>query len=272
MNPDSIPSQFVDVDFTTDPNFVEGDLAKNMQAFRPDVFGSFAGYEDAVPTIPEEEWPQLIAKIDAAGGGTERLVTRIFDQGREGSCVANACTQAVQIVYAKQFGKDKVVQLSPISLYKRIGSSPNSGAMVSDGLDELSTRGILPLSNDANKAAFGDAVMPATGFYERYPDKWEDTAKRFAGSEWLVIRSVAGMITALLSGHPVVVGRAGHSICYVRPTYRNNSLSVMYCNSWREDWGFAAGDFKGGFGLDSMSYVRSSASWCFALRSVRVPN
>jgi hypothetical protein len=29
---------------------------------------------------------------------------------------------------------------------------------------------------------------------------------------------------------------------------------------------------KTGFGIDSESYVRSSSSWAFALRSVTVPN
>lgn len=247
---------FIDVDFQRDPRYVFGDLGRS-------AFGAgLPKYADAVPLIPKADWPDLIAKMDAEGGGADKLVTRIYDQQNEGSCVANACSQANEIVQALQFGTANVVHLSAMSLYKRIGSSPNSGAMVSDGLDEMSSRGVLPLDNEANRARFGSCVMPNTGWREKFPDNWEATAKLFRAHEWFVVENVGELMTALLNQHPVVVGRSGHSICYVRPM---KDGTVKYANSWG-DWG------DEGFGYDSERMIRSAASWAFALRSVTVPS
>lgn len=248
--------QFIDVDFTVQPEYVFGDLGASL-------FGSaFSDYESAEEVMTDAEIDAAIEKIDEDGGSLDRLVTRIFDQGQEGSCVANACTQANQVIQAKQFGKDKVVQLSPMSLYKRIGRSAQSGAMVSDGLDEMQKRGILPLNTPENEAKYGGIVMPATGFRNPFPTGWETTAKQFAGVEALIVRSVNALFTALCNGHPVVVGREGHSICYCRPMRRNGRRVVKYANSWKPTWG------DGGYGYDSESQIRKSASWAFALRTV----
>lgn len=259
---------FLDVDFTKDPRYVLGDLTPpTVRAFEGNqkVFGlERPSYEDAFATIPESEWKDRVAAMDAAGGGCDQLVCWIYNQRSEGSCVANACSQANEIVQSLQLGKDKSTRLSAISLYKRIGRSPGSGAMVSDGLDEMQERGVLPLDNPENRARFGNAVMPPTGFYTDYPADWEATAKFFKVTEALVIRSVEGLVTALLNHHPVVVGRSGHSICYCRPMYRSGSLVVKYANSWG-DWG------EDGYGFDSMGSIRSSAGWAFAIRSVTVP-
>lgn len=253
-----IDPRFIDVNFPSDPHYVRGDLG--VRAFAR----SLSRYEDNVQIIPESQWRDVVAAMDAAGGGADRLVTRIYNQQNEGSCVANACSQAHEIVQALQFGRDKVVHLSAISLYKRIGSSPNSGAMVSDGIDEMVRQGIVPLDNPENRARFGGCVMPNVGFREPYPSGWEAVAKNFSGAEWHSVRSVAELVTGLLNQHPVVVGRQGHSICYCRPMYEGNSLISKYANSWG-DWG------DNGFGYDSMSQIRSSASWAFVLRSVTVP-
>jgi hypothetical protein len=252
----TIPAELIDVDFPTRPEFTFGDLGK--RAFEP----RFESYADVVPVIPESQWPSEAEKIKAAGGGCSALVTRIYDQKNEGSCVANACSQAHEILQAAQNGKANVVHLSAISLYKRIGRSPNSGAMVSDGLDEMAERGVLPLDNPENRAKFGECVMPNTGFRTSYPAGWEAVAKKFAAHEWLIVNTVAELITALIHQHPVVVGRSGHSICYCDPVYDGGSLLVKYANSWSENFG------ENGFGYDSLRLIRSSASWAFALRSV----
>src|SRR5688572_22666193 len=143
-----IPSHLIDVDFPSDEKFTFGD--QGFAAFGPPR----APYGDSVQVIPESQWKDLAKAIADAGGGCSQLVSRIYNQGNEGSCVANACSQAHEIVQAKTVGKDSVVHLSAISLYKRIGRSPNSGAMVSDGLDEMAERGILPLDTPENRAKF----------------------------------------------------------------------------------------------------------------------
>ena len=253
----NVADPFVDVDFTQDPRYVFGDLG-------PRRFGApLERFADNVQVIPEGQWKELIAQQDAEGG-LDKLVTRIMDQGREGSCVANAFSQAIQIVLAQQLGKENVIQLSPISLYKRIGRSPSSGAMLDDGIEESNKRGILPLDTPENRAKFGEHVMPATGFHERYPDGWEETAKKFRAVEWFVCDSVNELVSAQLQGMPVVVGRQGHSICYAKITYRNGAMVDKYANSWSPQWG------DGGFGYDTLSQIRMSSNWAVALRSVVV--
>lgn len=257
-----IASQFIDVDFPYERDFVPGDLSpQRFGVPKPEAL--CAAYADEAEVIPESQWKELSEEIRIAGGGSTQLVTRIFNQGREGSCVANATSQAHQIVQARQFGKDRVIQLSAISLYKRIGRSPSSGAMVSSGLKEMASRGILPLNNEANQPRFPH-TMPATGFYEDFPDGWEQTAAMFKGHEWLEINSLAEMGSALLRQLPVVVGRDGHSICYCDLVYQDGAMLVKYANSWG-NWG------EGGFGYDSAKRIKSSSRWAFALRSVTVP-
>ena len=249
--------QFVDVDFEKDPNYTFGALA-------PALFGDCGVFEETFGVMSDADVDQAMEAMEAAGGGADQLVTRIYNQKSEGSCVANACSQALEIIQALQFGKENVVHLSAISLYNRIGRSPGSGAMVSDGLKEIQSRGVLPLDTPENRAKFGLAVMPNTGFYEKYPSGWEATAAKFKGVEAYVIRSVAGMFTAGCLQHPIVVGRQGHSICYTRPMRRNGKRVFKYANSWG-NWG------DNGFGYDSESQIRQSANWAFALRSVTVP-
>lgn len=248
--------QFLDVDFERDPLYVFGDLGVQMFG---DAFGDYA---DAEEVLTDAEIDAAIEKIDEDGGGLDRLVTRIFNQKNEGSCVANACAQSNQIIQAKQFGKDRVTQLSAVSLYDLIGRSANSGALVSDGLRRMQDTGILPLDTAENRAKYGECVMPNTGFKKNNrASGWQEVAKQFAGVEALIVRSVNALLTALVNGHPVVVGRQGHSICYCRPMRRNGRRVVKYANSWG-DWG------DGGYGYDSESQIRQSASWAFALRTV----
>src|SRR6185436_17074046 len=95
-----------------------------------------------------------------------------------------------------------------------IGSSANSGASIDDALDETTNTGIIPLDTPENRAKFGSVVMPPTGFRSSRPAGWQEVAKHFRTDERLIIESIGGMISALFNGHPIVVGRAGHSICY----------------------------------------------------------
>lgn len=260
---------FLDVDFRKDPNFTLGDLVPSTcRAFGGgELFGSNRpAYEDVCATIPESDWDDLIHLQEQAGGAGDLYVKAIKNQGREGSCVGNATTQAVEMVQCKQFGKDRCVLLSAISLYKRIGSSPGSGAMISDALDEITSRGALPLDTPENRARFGNTVMPATGFYTPFPPGWEELGKLFRAieDETYIIRTVEGMATALLNQDPVVVGRSGHSIVYARFMKRNGNRVVKYPNSWG-NWG------DNGFGYDSLGMVRSSSRWAFAIRAVTSP-
>lgn len=264
----SVPSRFVDTDLAE----VGKNLGVPMGCQQPDkAINRLPMLGDKVPLIPESQWKAEADAIAAAGGGATQLVTEILNQGQEGSCVGNAETQCDMITQAKQFGREKVIRLSACSAYKQIGSSPNSGAMVSDAIDCHEETGILPLDTPANRAQFGQHVMPATGFRTPWPDGWKETAKLFRAHEWFVISSVEEMFTALLNQIPVVVGRSGHSICYCDLIFKGSDPYVIYANSWSLGWGVAAGSMTGGFGLDSIRSIRSSSQWAYGLRSLIVP-
>lgn len=268
--------------FTVDSRFVDVDLAAIAKqrgiapGYKPTGkrFGDFPsklrGYGDVYPVMPAAQREAEIERLDHEGG-IEFLIRWILDQGQEGSCVGNAGTQGLQVLLAKQFGIDRAIQLSAISLYKQIGSGPMSGADVEDGVNHARDVGILPLDTPENRQRFGDKVMPPTGFYNRYPSGWESQAKQFRFRETLLIRNVDELETAGVNGHPVWVGRAGHSILYCRPT-RKSGKGYLYANSWSLGWGFAAGTMTGGFGIDSVGLMSSAADYCFALCSAVVPD
>ena len=260
-----INDEFVDVDFTQDPNYVFGDLGVPMCA-------SFDDYEAVEAVLTDAEIAECIAFHEAnPGTSLEYLLRRAYNQKQEGSCVGNATTQGVEEVGVKQLGKDRFPELSAISLYKQIGRSASSGAMVSDAMDAIRDVGILPLDTPENRAVYGEHVMPATGFSTRFPTNWKETAGKFRGVEFLIIRnSVQTIYSALCKGHPVIVGREGHSILYQRVLNRNGRRVVMYINSWGA-WGAGGGNLAAGFGFDTESQIKKSASWAFAIRSVTVP-
>lgn len=258
--------------FEIDQQFVDFDLSKMDHIHPPGFKGyglgpRFCEYSAARPVLTRAQCIEEGRRIQADGVGNAGLVVEIKNQGQEGSCVGNASTQGLQVIEARRWGKDKVTLLSAIATYKQIGSSPNSGAMVDDSMEKLQQVGTLPLNNEANRAKYGDQVMPPTGFYTKFPSNWTATAKNFKLGEVLVIRGVEQLLTALVCGHPVVVGRAGHSILYLDVIEKNGSLYALYVNSWGQ-WGQGAGDFSYGFGLDSESYIRSSAQWAYAMCSV----
>lgn len=263
----AIDDKFVDVEFEAEAKRLG--FSTGFAGIGPQV-GKLRSYGDVVPEMSDSELRAEIEKLDATNTGADMLVTRIYDQNGEGSCVANAWSQGNEVLQALQFGKENVVHLSAMSLYKRIGSGPNSGANVGDGLDESQSRGVLPLDNPENRARFGEKVMPNCGWRTPYPAGWETVAADFRVVEAYTANSVNQMLTALVKRKPVIVGRAGHSICHVRPAYKNGFASI-YANSWSEDWGFAAGHFKSGFGMDTGSLLRSAASWCVVIDSVITP-
>jgi hypothetical protein len=237
---------------------------------RDDKCRSFA---DAEPLVPEAKWRETYEAIKAANGGkgafNSNLITRVFNQSNEGSCVGNMEAQFHQVLQARQFGKDAVTQLSASSAYKQIGFSPNSGANIGDALERGIDTGILPLDNDENKAKFPGRCMPHTGFRVPFPAGWKETAKHFRFDEFFIIRNRNELFSALLRGFPVGVGRSGHSILYLDLVWDDKWL-VRYVNSWGA-WGGPAGDFTTGFGYDSSRLFDSSARYAWTARSIVIP-
>jgi len=183
-----------------------------------------------------------------------------------GNCVAEASTKSIEIVTACTYGLEQVIPISPASLYHRIGTSESSGAIVMDGIEAMVREGVLPLDTAENRRKFKH-THPAVGFSVPLPDGWQETAKLFKAVTWYAIDSFAAMVTALLRGHPVVVGREGHSIIYLRVRLKNGNLVFIYLNSWGR-WGFASGNLPYGFGADSERLGKQACHGAYALVSV----
>lgn len=218
---------------------------------REDACGStFSVLEDEpyFRVIPRDERKDLVRRRRPL----RSLVAKIKDQKQEGSCASNAAAQCVEITHNLTLGLDNRVELSAMSLFKRVGKSAQSGSTISDNLRELRERGILPVDSPENKARFKH-THPATGFNVRLPDGWEATAKLFAVLEWFDVRTWDGLQSALHYSMPVLYGRAGHAIAGVDPALDDHDNELIdYANSWGEGWG------DNGHGYDSERAVASA--------------
>lgn len=182
-----------------------------------------------------------------------------------GNCVGNGSAKAFEVLSAFEDGPDRVVKMSAMSLYKQIGESAQSGAVVMDAIDAMTSVGFLPLDCEENRGKFAH-LFPATGFSTRWPAGWQETAKLFKAHEWNKINTFAELVSSLLNGHPVVVGREGHCIVYLRVIIKNNRLMFVYANSWGE-WGQASGNLPYGFGVDTETQARKCCPGAYSLRS-----
>jgi len=219
--------------------------------------------------ILPSDYAKEIQRADESKATLDYAITYNKDQGQEGSCVGNGTTTACEVVSVFQFGIDAYAPMVGDFALDQIGESAQSGAVVMDALDAMIRNGCLPLDTPQNKARF-EHTHPATGFKSRYPSGYQKTAKQFRIDECLRIDSFGAMVTALLRGHPVVVGREGHCIVYLRVINKNGALKFIYKNSWG-DWGFGSGDMPNGFGADSERLAQVACRGAFAVCTMVVP-
>jgi hypothetical protein len=236
------------------------------------VFGQCSRYSDVVELIPETKWREIAETKKIKKAENARLIKWVCNQLNEGSCVGNMWAQKNMYLQARFFGLENVVRVSPISAYKQIGWSSNSGANIFDALKQGSLVGLLPLDTPENRTRFGNHVMPATGFRNPFPDGWNGTAKHFRFDEQYRIRDRKEGFTALLKGDVIGVGRAGHSILYVDLVWddANNRWIVIYINSWGE-WGFKFANLPYGFGADTSRLFDQALDDAFVVRTPRLP-
>jgi hypothetical protein len=167
------------------------------------------------------------------------------------NCVGFACTQALETTLTRRFGRRHWVDLSGVSLYKRIGRSASSGAYIPDGIKEIRERGVLPVNSPVNIQNYRH-THPRTGFSRVLPNGWTETAKLFRASRVATCRGADEIFSALFGGFCGVVGRSRHAVPYVYPQYSGNTYYCVYANSWGSSWGS-----NGGFGFDSESVFRN---------------
>lgn len=238
--------------------------------------GTFAPiFEESFPLIPASEWPDLVAEQDRLGGGLDRLIVHRYDQDGEGTCTSNQEAQGGNVLQAIQFGKDRVIPCSPISIYMQVAPGPNTGSAVGDCLRQHQRVGALPLDTPRARELMGaqwTQGMDAVGYNKRkYWTGWEDTARYFRIDRHYDVTTPEGFITALLRGWPVGYGRSQHSILGVGVAMNNGVAYVRYINSWGA-WGETRHGIQA-YGYDSpRNYGTGAARYgCNAKVSVVVP-
>jgi hypothetical protein len=197
---------------------------------------SCSEFESSFSLIPRNEWRE-IAEIRRRAMKT--LIPDRRNQGREGACVGNAATRSQEYCDAVAFGPDRRIPLSAMGVYKRIGRSAQSGAVIADALEVMKTGGSLPLDSDEARrifeAEFGFPpahTHPATGFSTRLPNGWQQTGELLTIDEYWRIRSIEGFVTALFSNLGVVYGRSRHAICGIDWLESGGKEYIEYDNSW----------------------------------------
>ena len=257
-----IDPQFIDHDLTPPEGMATGLIEQDAESFAAGVLCQ--DIEATGNLIPRSQWDDWANRREPA---LRASVRTILNQGREGSCVGNACVGAAMVCGALQYGSDWR-ELSAMSLYERIGRTAQSGAMIPDGIAELTDRGALPLDSPANRDEF-DIIYPATGFNPRRLRRldWEPTAKLFRATDILRINTADGFFSALCHGWPTVYGRQQHCIYSVLPKKSRGKWYFGYANSWGSQWGDELNDTVGkGLGWDSERTISNCVG--YAVRDV----
>jgi hypothetical protein len=252
--------KILDIDFRS--NVPEG-MSLGASERNADTFRAPIVFEEKFKLLTDAEIIDFIKEQDARGGNLDRLVVHRYDQNGEGTCTCNAGAAKYNILAARQFGKDRVCPQSPISIYMKIASGPNTGSGVGDCLKQQVNIGSLPIDISESRIIMGkyanDAhFMRAVGYDRRlYKSGWEVTADWFKIHEYYEIDTAQGFKTALANGWPVHYGRSGHSILGVRLAVKSNTIYVIYLNSWGA-WGETLNGIKA-YGLDSPSAYGTGA-------------
>jgi hypothetical protein len=225
--------------------------------------GSFCGFFDEhFKAIPRSDW----AEYSENDVSVEQLIRDVYNQGNEGTCTANGGAQAFCITTVMQYGDKAHMKMSPISTYKFCARGPNTGSSVDCIARRMRDNGLLPVDNSRNRQILTtaglnpDHVLKATGYYQRFPSGWEETAKHFRIDEMYEVRSYEEFISALFYDFAVLYGRAGHAICGTKPKRRTGRWGSNYVNSWG-NWGAASEDnpdLTYGIGWDSESFLSRS--------------
>src|SRR3954453_23010764 len=123
-------------------------------------FGGLPRFAATNALIPRSDWRE----VDLSPLGVP-----VLDQGQHGSCVGHGSTSAYWFAYLMAGGTVPPSGFSPTSLYALINGGRDGGAVVSDAMDALISRGICTM-----------AECPETVIYARQiPASAEATRKRF---------------------------------------------------------------------------------------------
>lgn len=263
-----LDSRFVDVITGTSGGPLQGCLQDDAKCGN-----RFPVFEEAQRVHPRSDWMDLLKE----NVSLERLIQWTHDQNPEGTCASNASACVCETASRLTVGARATMMMSPISVYRWIANNADEGSNIGDNLVQASKVGFLPVDTPENRAtlkAIGlneNHVLKHTGYSQKFPTDWKETAAYFQPEEAYEIISFDGIISALLDDFPVVYGRSSHAIAGMTPVYKDGKWYVKYANSWGK-WGEVGENGLQMFGYDSESFLSSQVKYykAWACRTIKL--
>lgn len=245
-----VPRNFIDIDFENDPHptgLIEQSHAEIMRALKPAnvAVGDFASDYPALMLTKSKR--HELAKATWSKLKKQRGPTK--NQKNTSACVGFASAKALENAIRRNYGKRFAIELSGMDVYKTIGRTIMSGAMVSDGM-ERAAEGVLALDTAENFARFDLCWGNERADYSRRrPSGWENNVVARV-TKYAVAQGADAIESGLSQGIPGTYGRSSHCINPHALAIDNGDPFVAYDNSWG-DWG------DGGIGYDSYRTYRN---------------
>lgn len=269
---DRIDPRWVDV--VTGP---DGTPARGCRPMTPQCRGKLPIFEEVfsrrVRDYPRSDWDDLLRENTSL----ETLIRWIHDQLQEGTCASNMVMCAFETCLNMTLGPANGMMMSPISVYRWIASGPQSGSGIVDNVVQMQQVGALPVDTPENRARLKAMGLPEhhvlqhTGYYQKFPSGWQETAAHFQIVEAYRATTFEGCVSGLFDDFTLCYGRAGHAICGVTPAKSGSTYYIKYANSWGK-WGQVGDNGLQMFGYDSESFLRNAIATYGAvlIRSVKV--
>lgn len=238
-------NRWIDYDLTIVPDDQGTGLIEQPPAELLASFAALPWFDEicAEDMVPRSEWK---TRSEAVKADLRATVAEIYSQGRTSACVGFGTAQAVETTIYRRYGRRHRVPLSGMDIYSDIGNTLMSGAYIPDGIARASEIGVLPLRTLATAAKYA-VTFPGLEYRWTRPEGWKNVAKLFRVKKAAKVQGAEMIVSALLRGRVVIVGRSRHCVPYVLYDFPN----AGYANSWSPEWGDA------GFGYDSESTFKN---------------
>jgi len=256
-----IDRKFVDLDLSDVPDGEGTGLIEETESQVLMATGEMKSFEEEYPALmlTKDERRELALK-----NWDKQLDTieKIYSQGQTSACVGFGIAQAMEITYTRRFGEENHTSLSGMFIYRYIGRTLMSGAMISDGMKRAANIGTLPMTGSENEDKF-DLTWDRLAYRTDPPSGWEDKIQHRV-TKWATARGADEIESAMANNFCGIVGRSRHCVPYVGLKVEGRDAFVPYANSWSPSWG------DDGIGYDSLRVYRNLT--LYVILEVAVPS
>lgn len=230
--------------------------------------------------IEPKDWKDRARQNDENKTWPDDFANRFTKQGNSHECTTHSLIQQLEIAINRAAGtKDYATWLAPLSVYIEANPSKWGGANIQTVLRIAIERGVLPSHNGpqgigSQKNKFKVTLNESAGHNEaefaggpwvslsKLPAGWENTARHFAPIECINCDSREEMISLILHGIAVGVGRNGHAVPITKAVWQANEEmpNGMYRDSYNRVL------------YDSWSTLKKGVGGSHGIVTVKVPD